>query len=94
MWPRRLRSFAVAAIAVGALLELLGGLQPYRPFEFSALIVTAVLVGDLASRQSFIHARGIATPAFVINFVALLLFVLVDGWTLIVGMLLESFSIS
>jgi diguanylate cyclase (GGDEF)-like protein/PAS domain S-box-containing protein len=66
----------VAGIAIGAgiLFGFAGWLEPYRPVEFSGLIVAALLVSGLAMRQPTAERRGTMPPSFVIDFTSLLLF--------------------
>jgi hypothetical protein len=76
MPPRDSRTVAFAAIAIGAgmLLGIAGGLQPYRPVEFSGLIVSAILTSGLARRRPTAEDRGTMPPSFVVDFISLLLF--------------------
>ena len=72
--PSRTVLSAALAVAAGILLGFAGWLVPYRPIEFSGLLVTAILISGLAMRHPAAEDRGIMPPAFVINFATLLLF--------------------
>src|SRR5260221_6487675 len=76
MLPRVARTLAFAAIVVGAglLFGITGWLRPYRPVEFSCLIVAEILISALATAQPIAEDRGAMPPSFVIEFISLLLF--------------------
>src|SRR5262245_7566676 len=76
MLRRDSTSIGLAAIAVasGLLLGLPGLMQPYRPIEFSGLIVAAIVASGFARRQSLAEDRGTMPPGFAIDFASLLIF--------------------
>lgn len=66
-------AFAVVAIGVGVFLGMAGWPQANRTFEFSGLILAALLVSALAIQQSAAKDWATMPPSFVIDFTALLL---------------------
>jgi len=75
-FPRHSGLFIFAAIATTAvvLLGFLGWPQPGLAFEFSGLIVAAILTSVLAVQRPVAEDRGMMPLAFVIHFASLLLF--------------------
>jgi len=73
--PRRSGVVLFAAIAIGAgtLLGLAGWPQPNRTLEFSTLILAAILTSALAMPRPTTKDWATMPPAFVIDFVSLLL---------------------
>ncbi|HLG54391.1 MAG TPA: EAL domain-containing protein [Vicinamibacterales bacterium] len=73
--PRHSGLFVFATIATGAaMLFGLTGSQPHGTFEFSALIVAAILASVLAVQQPAADDRDMMPLSFVIDFTSLLLF--------------------
>jgi diguanylate cyclase (GGDEF)-like protein/PAS domain S-box-containing protein len=73
---RRWSLIAIAAAAIGAglLLAFAGYLQPHRPLEFCALIVTGILICAFAAQPASSENRATMPPSFVIEFASLLMF--------------------
>jgi diguanylate cyclase (GGDEF)-like protein/PAS domain S-box-containing protein len=78
---------------------MMGWLVPYRPIEFSGLIVMAILTSGLARRQPAAEVQGTMPPSFVSDFTALLLFgpvpamLIASAGTIAKGRLVESESV-
>jgi diguanylate cyclase (GGDEF)-like protein/PAS domain S-box-containing protein len=73
---RRSSLIAIAAAAIGAgfLLGFAGRLEPHRPLEFCALIVTGILISAFAVQPASSEDRAMMPPSFVIEFSSLLIF--------------------
>src|SRR5215470_245986 len=69
------RTVAFAAISIGAgtLVGFPGWMNPYRPLEFSGLIVAVLLTSAFVTRQPVAENRGTMPQGFVIEFASLLL---------------------
>src|SRR5579863_2253815 len=67
-------AFAAIAMGAGVLLGFAGWPQPSRAFEFSGLILAAILTSALAMQPSNTQDRASMPPSFVIDFTSLLLF--------------------
>ena len=62
-------------------------------FQMGVIVLLPFLVVDLAVASVLMSMGMMMVPPVTISLpIKLLLFVLVDGWTLVVGMLLESFG--
>ena len=66
-------AFAALAVGAGVLLGLADWPQPHRTFEFSALILAAILTHALAMRQSITQDWATMPLSFVVDFTSLLL---------------------
>jgi diguanylate cyclase (GGDEF)-like protein/PAS domain S-box-containing protein len=66
-------AFAAIAIGAGALLGFADWPQPHRTFEFSGLILAAILTSALALQQSTAKDWATMPPSFVIDCTSLLL---------------------
>ena len=64
---------AAVAIATAVVLGLLGWPQPGRTFEFSGLVVAAILAAALAIDRPWVDDLATMPPSFVVDFAALLL---------------------
>ena len=64
---------AAVAIAAAVVLGLLGWPQPGRTFEFSGLVVAAILAAALAIDRPWVDDLATMPPSFVVDFAALLL---------------------
>jgi diguanylate cyclase (GGDEF)-like protein/PAS domain S-box-containing protein len=73
--PRHTGLVGVAAAAIGAglLVSYLGWLEPYRPIEYSVLIVAAILAALSTRRLAAAH-RAPMPPSFVLESASLLIF--------------------
>ena len=64
-----------------------------RAFEIGFLLFVPFLIIDMVVASVLMSMGMMMLPPVMISLpLKLLLFVLVDGWTLVVGMLLESFG--
>ena len=74
--PAYARLVVFLAMVAGAefLLAPTGGPHPHRTFEFSVLVLAAILIAVHQMRLATAEDRGVMPPAFVLEFTALLLF--------------------
>src|SRR5262245_38333863 len=66
-------AFAAVAIVAGAILGFAGWPLPNRMFEYSGLVLAAILISAFAKPRPSPKDWTTVAPAFVVEFIALLL---------------------